>query len=712
MGGEEVGLLNAILPRLGAGEGPAARVTSDRHARVGGYYLRQNHDLIQRHVESISLSLDHTARWALRVEIELPIDSEAHCEHRSGRTLFLFPLAYLSKSDGRLHFAVRNEAGEEVPVPTRQECDRISGIAAAQASEWLVSEIDEGPPRDSIDELAKAIRAIPSASPFAAAQIFDRLRRGLALDGRSRTRYIRGSAPKPPSNASSGFWAIGEAWEKAGLADVLRLLVEHSLAWVPVWGEPGERRAFNISQEISLERRPFLLWRFGEVDEQTRVGSSDEAGRSRSPQTMLKMGDSAYGRRSYRISLSVLGERIGQPLAWMPIEYDFPTVHTRRCGSYHFELTCPAGLSPRALKVASGDPIDEARQGAAGTAAPRLPAEEPPLGRTKLTPNIAHHHLPGNRQTGDLWFRVTVGVSAGAMPILWWLAGALTATLLWGFAATNPSLEGSEKEIAAGILLVVPALVAALAVGGENAPITRLIGGARILLLVTGLSAVVAAAVLIGAAPFGLQATWEVCAIATTIVTLPLATSWVLSNSLVWRQLKKLRTARDQYYVMYLGCGFAALPILALQLLNNAEVARACIAILLLGIVVAMTALANNRAAIEIGRTRHYVAASMLAVAAVCAALACIELKGAVDDNTGLQTWAERTALLGLVLAPLAGPLLRKTTSGFGPDSDEIHVSPQVGRDLIAKERVLELNELLDRRKKVELQTDPGEGVS
>lgn len=693
-----VALLDSIASRFATKSGPPrASVTADEHARLGGYYLRQNHELIQRHVESVELSLDHTAHWKLQISLELPADQEAHCDRDGNRCLFLFPLVYMGKSDGRLGFTLSDESGDATPVPTRQECDWISGLATAQAGNELVAQVGEGsefPP----EELTPILRGLAAASPFAAARIFDRLRRGLELEGRSRPRDTKA---QPAGDVELDSLNIGDAWERTGFASVLRLMVEHSLIWIPIWGAPGERRVFRVSQDISLERRPFLRWSFGEL----------QRGDAKS---VLKLGDKLFGRRTYRISFSALGERIGQPLAWMPIEYDFPTVHTHRCSSYHFELTCPTGLSPRALKVATGDPIDEANRRSQGkqAASTESDATEPPLGRTKLTPSIAHHYIGGSRFTGDLWFRVTVGVSPGAMPVLWWLAGALTAGLLWIFAAADPALEGSEKEIAAGVLLVVPALVAALGIGGESAPVTRLIGGARILLLITGLSAVVAAVVLIGAAPFGLQASWTVCAIATTIVTLPLATSWVLSNPLVWRQLKKLKSARAQYAALRAGIAFAVVPVIGLQFMGNAQIARAAIGAYLLAIVVAMTALANNRAAMGIGHSRRYVAVAMLTASVACAALACIELKGAVDEHNGLQTWAERVALAALFASPFVGLLLGRLTKKFSPGRDEIHVSPQVGRELVAKERVLELNELLDRSWQRDVQTDRAEKVS
>src|SRR5262249_10656332 len=159
-------------------------------------------------------------------------------------------------------------------------------------------------------------------------------------------------------------------------------------------------------------------------------------------------------RRGRRISFSALGERIGQPLAWMPFEFEFPTIYTRRCGSYHLEVICPAGRSPRDLRPAIGTPLAEPPD--------HESHEDPPEGRTTLGSRIAHHYFPGSSTSEDIWFRVTIGVGDRAFPGLWFLSAGITAILLWIFAGSSPPTDESPKEIAAGILLVVPALIAAL----------------------------------------------------------------------------------------------------------------------------------------------------------------------------------------------------------------------------------------------------------
>ena len=139
-----------------------------------------------------------------------------------------------------------------------------------------------------------------------------------------------------------------------------------------------------------MVRRVFLRWIFGDLRIPKRPYLHPfRTWRALAPQaSSLKVGGLRYGRRTYRISFSALGERIGQPLGWAPYEYEFPTVYTKRCGSYHFELTCPPGRSPRDLRPATGMPLAEPSHYRKGDASE---------GRTVLTSRIVRHDREGGR---------------------------------------------------------------------------------------------------------------------------------------------------------------------------------------------------------------------------------------------------------------------------------------------------------------------------
>ena len=143
----------------------------------------------------------------------------------------------------------------------------------------------------------------------------------------------------------------------------------------------------------------------------------------------------------------------------MPIDFDFPTIYTPRCSSYHFELVCPNGLSPRGLKIATDRHPNGKREQLDG-------------GET-LGTRAGRAYLSGGRSLGDLTVRATVGIGRGAFPTLWLLMGTITSLMLWSLVAAHPtelihSDSNSKNEILAGVLLVVPALLGAVAIGFER----------------------------------------------------------------------------------------------------------------------------------------------------------------------------------------------------------------------------------------------------
>jgi hypothetical protein len=586
-------------------------------------------------------------------------------------------LVFLKKADPRTGFEVRDETGALVPIPIRAECDRLSGFAAAHASEALHATLDT-PPEISLEKLKVIIGKMAAASPFHAS---------LMLRGVLKKVGLEGSGEVPPEVAD-----LGQAWKENGLLEVLHMLVDHSMVWLPLEGKPGERRTMVISQEITMVRRVFLRWIFGDLQVPKRFYFHPfRTWRALAPQaSFLKVGGRRYGRRTYRVSFSALGERIGQPLGWAPYEYEFPTVYTKRCGSYHFELTCPPGRSPRDLRPAMGMPLAEPRHYRKG---------DESEGRTILTSRAVRHDRKGSRFPSDLWFRVTVGVGDGAFPVLWFLTGAITALMLWLIAGYASDVEGKDPQVMAAILLIVPALVAGLAISDNTVPVTRLISGARILLLVTGLSAVMASAVLIGAEPFDISHawTWTACAMVATATTVPLATGWLLSSELVWRQLKRLKSRQRQKGALWCGVLLALIAVGALIIVCDDPVSRGLVGGYLLLLAVGLTVIANNRAAMPIDEARRYISFSLLIAAITCFALGCIELQAAIGEYGGLQEWAERAALLTLVLSVSAGAIVSKVTSRYAPRQDEIHVSPRVGRAILAEEAVRELAILRER---------------
>jgi hypothetical protein len=291
------------LPGLSLGKG-AERVSmesaalDERHARAGAYYFGRKHRLIHRHLETIVLEADQTASWRLSVDLELPREPDARCGEHDHKCLFLFPLLFLKKSEGRVEFGAREEDGTVLSLPNRRTCDWVSSTAATQAANRLLAEQrgSSGGRRRLLPsaDLEYVLSCVCSWRSYDAFVVLKKMLNN--LDGEVR-----------------------EIWDEIGFTQELEMLVEHSLVWVPLHGLPGERRTIQIGHGIELNHRPFARWSFGLLDRPRfwqRRGRWER--RRENPALTLDTGKEKFGRRGYRISLAALGERLSAPAPPFP----------------------------------------------------------------------------------------------------------------------------------------------------------------------------------------------------------------------------------------------------------------------------------------------------------------------------------------------------------------------------------------------------------
>jgi hypothetical protein len=651
-----------------------------------GYYLRQRHGLVRRHEESLTLRADNTALWELRVDLRLPGEAEASWRDEHEKRLFLFPLVFLKKNEARMSLKVREEDGRAVHLPIRSECDSISSLAAAQA----INSLGEPTLRFPEEALARQLSKIPAEKALQSTMALQEVRELFGILG-------------GPHVVGERMRQLGARVVESGLDEVLEMLVEHSLVWVALRGHPNELRSIMLSEEVTVSRRALVRWSFGELkppEHWWRHPVMAWRMQPNSKRAVLMIGSRRYGRREWRASPSAVGERIGQQLAWMPFDFEVPTIYTKRCDSYHFEVRCPSGRTPRDIKVSKGLPPTKKPGGREQTEPPRMKGT-----RKTLTAQVVRFDLPREVLDDVMRFRVTVGIADGAFPVIWFLAAAVTAAMLWIYAGahvelTGPhaTLRGDHAQTAAAILLIVPALVAGIAAGSNEVPISQLLGGARVLLLVAGLSAAIGASVLAGARPFDAKpgAAWAACAMVATATAAPLATSYLLCVPLTWRRLRALNSCEKQLAVLTGGAFIASVLAVILCLLAPAPVVRGAAAGVLLMLTVVLSAVANNRAAMDMGKTRHYIAASFVTAALICLGLACIELRAVVGHAGGLQYWAQRVAPVVLLVSLGIGRFGEWIASWANPRSDEVHVTPREARALIAEESVRELPTLFE----------------
>ncbi len=672
---------------------------------TAGYYLRQRHRLIRRHEESLHLNPDHTARWGLRVDLELPGDPDAI--HIDGEEeMFLFPLVYLRKNESRAQFGVYEEGGAPVPIPIRRECDDISAAALAQAFSHLLSEVvgDLDFDAEETEELQEAFLRVASSNALEASMALQWIRDQLGID-----------RPASAATTPQVFRDLGQMMVSSGLDEVLEMLVEHVMLWVPLRGRAHERRSVSLTQEITLRPRSIFRWSFGAVTEKPRWALRHRRwaklarGEGLDDPSVLTIAGKPYSRRDWRPSLTALGERVGRPLAWMPFEFDLPTTYAKRCNSYHLEVRCPQGQTPRDLKVKRHPTPHSPR--------PR----QKKVSRLRLSSRNARFDVPRGGIEEVAQFRVFIGIGNGYFPLTWFLAGTLTTVMLWILAGSNPPTSGESAQTIAGILLIVPALLAGLAATGGDVPISQLIGGARGLLLATGLSAVVAASVMAGMHPFDLgnPSILSLCAMSATATTVPLATSWLLSSTFAWHQMRRLRNHARQKAALATGVIAAALAVVAFAVLPVDSWLRVFPAGFLLAEMIVLSALASNRAAMPIDENRRYLGFSFLLAGLACLGLACVELgclvhEHALDSRTmctamatdlgSARLWAEIGCLATLTIAFVIGEFAAQVAKYGEPREDEVHLAPRDLQALISKDSVLELPLLFERERRAGLR--------
>lgn len=659
------GLLESLTHRV------AKMRRTNSYARNGppgdavGFYLRQRHGLVHRHVETLTLQPELIVEWRLTVEFELPLNPKARLGGIGKKSSFLFPLAFLSEADLPSGLKVE-EDGNEVPRATPAECDQISVVAAANALGHLAA---SGEPHVYLldDELQEILKPIVSGRALVASMALQKLF----------------------SEADS----LEIAWEAAGLTEVLKMLVEHAILWIPIQGEPGERRVMTISRRIPLRRRALLRWSVGELGP-ANLNPLHKALRKRptDPQTELgiRIGNKVFGRRSRRVSFGALRERLIQPLGLMPIEFECPTIYAKRALSYEFQVHFPDDLSARALRVLCHDQL-----------ATRDSATSPTTGSSSesadtvvVLPRTASYHRYGAQSSNGLVLRVVAGVSAGAVPIFWWLASATAASLLWAFVAAGPDAARNPAQPA--IIVGVFSFVTSLVVKGS--PAHQRFIGARLLLMSSGLSLLVAALAMGGARPFGLDLPWMLgaCAMAATTATVLLAASWALSADAVWGILRSVEKGRTQAHAPLLAAILAAaLPIGAVHYLDIDDFTRGVVGIYLLSLSSLLLVLANT------GWGKGHVGApsgisgSLFITALVSLGLACIEIQGMLSYTSVPVESAELYALLVLLLVPVISLLLRPVAWLFRRKADELILSPHEGQEMIAGRQMGPLAELL-----------------
>ena len=158
---------------------------------------------------------------------------------------------------------------------------------------------------------------------------------------------------------------------------------------------------------------------------------------------------------------------------------------------------------------------------------------------------------------------------------------------------------------------------------------------------------------LIGETPLGIESLnqWAICASIATAATVPLATSWLLSLPLVWRQLQKLDKISRQYTAFVAMVAVAVATTVALIFVDELPVVQGCLAVGLLVMTVPLSLLASNRLPAAIVTNRYFLSLGAIFAAFVCLFLGCIEFHTALLNGSNDHKAAEIAA--GVLLVSL-----------------------------------------------------------
>ena len=409
---------------------------------IGKYYVVTPPKWIARHVETVEIETERAGRRRLTIDIELPRDPEAVVDVDDDRALFIVPLTMLSKTRLTSQIDVRDETGKALPLLTMEENAELTWDALAHAFQEHAGGIYPDYP----DHAEWVIYGTGLDAEFDAALMIAELDPGKAEQAERIAQHI--------ADLSSNSWL-----------------------WVPIWGQPGERRILKFSYAITVRSAPVLSRR----TENDEIALRNEAGQ------IVTLPIAVEAGIDWRATLARAISNIATSLGWLPYEIsvDFPQL--RGSHSYHLQLIAPDGLDVDQIQCV-GPAAEFVRNNACDARRAHLYLSGMPLGTTGWITSSYRAHRPG---------------------FLNWSLSAvvITAMGLWFVQAHPPSTtDATGRQVAAAVLLILPALLVVFAVRQAEHPLlTRVLSGVRLLVMVAALASVAAAAALAGLT----LGTWE-----------------------------------------------------------------------------------------------------------------------------------------------------------------------------------------------------------
>jgi hypothetical protein len=532
----------------------------------------------------------------------------------------------------------RDEQGRSVPLLTRAENSQLTQAAVMRAAADLVGQGTGGELSEQMRTLFSELAdGAPRRANVALAQIHH-------AQGFARPEHV------PQAN-----------WES--FLEVLGLLMEHSVLWTPIYGLPGESRVLKISHDYQLRPKPVLRRRIKREVEAVHQAEQWVPAVTHRP------------LRGPSFSLTAFVERAGEMFGWMPVELFHPTNYAKRATTYHFQLQLPSGLSPRAIRIGR-------QEG---------PTQSAPVERRGALGERSAHLYIDRPIRDDIKVVVAFGIGAGVLPGLWAMATFLTAALIWLFAFHNPDFSRGELQIGGGVLMIVPALLAGFVFALDTRSGSRLLSGARWLVLVAALAAVGAATVLIDALPFSFdpQKAWVMYAFIATFASALLTVAWALSKPFAWTNLKRLDSPADHFVASATLAAVSIAGLLALGLTDAGELARSLAAASLFALAVVAFLAGVDRTTVDLEDRRGIAPLLDFLVGTVCVAAGTYEI-ARMTEAAG----ADDLELVGVLIiafgaiAALGWHVLARLLRPLFADAWVMRASADEAQEIIRGERI------------------------
>lgn len=399
--------------------------------------LLRGYEWVNRRVETIDLIDESRVRQSVSVDFRLPEKLPGSFDI-AGKRYYALPLLMMPRRSDLACFDVRDESGRTLPMLTRKENARLSGLMLLTAAKRAVGE--KRGERILSDSLRTYLAGLPLRSPHRALPMVEEIVKAdeLLFDDPAVAKKLL---------ADEDF------------LDLLGLCRYCSAIHIPLLVEPGERRIVKIAWE----------GRWGTKEAPESSGARERA-----------------RRRWHRLQ-----GRAG----WRPESRILDTPQIGGSESHHIQIAVPAGVElteagclngpPRVMlpnETEVPDPRDDPFQPFSSSISPR-----------------AHLYIPRSHETRAGLLQVGLRTARHGLLPAAILTGALLTILLTLYSLRADQIVG-QSETGAALLLLVPAVLAGMLVRpGEHAMARVLLRGPRLMTTILGVLPLVAAAGLVSA---------------------------------------------------------------------------------------------------------------------------------------------------------------------------------------------------------------------